>query len=63
MEIRNNLFFEKERYCVNLTFGGSQIIQPNSPLCGDCAAGVTPSYLLYDDTCYLIDENGNKITL
>ena len=63
LEIRNNLFFDKERYCVKVNFGGSQILQPSSPLCGDCAAGVTPSYLLYDDTCYLIDENGNKIIL
>ena len=63
MEIRNNLFFDKERYCVKVNFGGSHIIQPNSPLCDNCAAGVTPSYLLYDDICYLIDENGNKIIL
>jgi hypothetical protein len=63
MEIRNNFYFDKYRYCIKRTYGGAQILQPDSPLCGECNYGNTPSYLLYDDTCYIITENGDKIIL
>ena len=46
LELRNNLFSECDRYCVRSTFGGPQIIQPGSILCGDCNTNhivVTPS--------------------
>ena len=36
MEIRNNLYADCNRYCVKNTFGGSQIIQPSVPFCGNC---------------------------
>lgn len=36
MEIRNNLYADCNRYCVKVTFGGSQIIQPSVPFCGNC---------------------------
>jgi hypothetical protein len=44
LELRNNLFSECGRYCVRSTFGGSQIIQPGSSLCGDCGSGNLPPY-------------------
>lgn len=44
LELRNNLFSECGRYCVRSTFGGSQIIQPGSSLCGDCSSGNLPPY-------------------
>jgi hypothetical protein len=36
LEVRNNLFLDKQRYCVKVNFGGSQIIQPGSTPCSDC---------------------------
>jgi hypothetical protein len=44
LELRNNLFSECGRYCVRSTFGGSQVIQPGSSLCGDCSTGNLPPY-------------------
>jgi hypothetical protein len=63
LELRNNLFTECNRYCVRTTFGGSQIIQPGSTLCGNCGSGNPSNYLLHDGTCYIITENGEKIIL
>jgi hypothetical protein len=63
LELRNNLFSECNRYCVRSTFGGSQIIQPGSTLCGNCSSGNPANYLLHDGTCYIITENGEKIIL
>jgi hypothetical protein len=37
LEIRNNLYVDCDRYCVIETYGGSQIVQPNSPFCQDCS--------------------------
>jgi hypothetical protein len=39
MEIRNNFYLDTNRYCVKETYGGSQIVQPDSNLCGDCEKG------------------------
>ena len=36
MEIRNNLYVDCNRYCVDVTFGGSQITQPSVPFCENC---------------------------
>jgi hypothetical protein len=36
MEIRNNLYVDCDRYCVDVTFGGSQITQPSVPFCENC---------------------------
>jgi len=36
MEIRNNLYVDCDRYCVEVTYGGSQITQPGSPFCDNC---------------------------
>jgi len=44
LELRNNLFVDCGKYCVRSTFGGSQIIQPGSSLCGDCGSGNLPPY-------------------
>ncbi len=44
LELRNNLFTECGRYCVRSTFGGSQIIQPGSTLCGNCSSSNLPAY-------------------
>jgi len=63
MEIRNNMYLDVNRYCVKETYGGSQIVQPNSNLCGDCKKGPLPDYLLNDDKCYIITENGDKILI
>ena len=35
LEIRNNFFVDCRRYCRPDTFGGAQIVQPNSSLCGE----------------------------
>jgi hypothetical protein len=45
LELRNNLYVECNRYCVRSTFGGSQIIQPGSSLCGECGSGNLPPYV------------------
>lgn len=63
LELRNNLFYECNRYCVRSTFGGSQIVQPQSPLCSDCGQGDRVPYLLYNDRCYIITENGERIEI
>jgi len=46
LEIRNNLYVDCNRYCVKETYGGSNIVQPNSNLCGDCKSGTLTNYLL-----------------
>jgi hypothetical protein len=63
MEIRNNLYIDCSRYCVKVTYGGAQIVQPNSNLCGECKSGTPANYLLYSDYCFIITENGEKIIL
>jgi len=45
LELRNNMYVDCNRYCVRTTFGGSQIIQPGSSLCGDCGSGNLPPYV------------------
>jgi hypothetical protein len=62
LEIRNNLYVDCNRYCVGETYGGSQIVQPDSNLCGECESGTPPNYLLHNE-CYIITENGDKIIL
>jgi len=63
LEIRNNFFVDCNRYCIRETFGGAQIIQPTSNLCGDCKSGTPATYLLYDKDCFIITETGEKIIL
>lgn len=63
LELRNNLFVDCNRYCVRSTFGGSQIVQPGSSLCGDCGPGIPSNYLLGNDGCFIITENGDKIII
>jgi hypothetical protein len=63
LEIRNNLYVDCDRYCVKETYGGSQIVQPNSNLCGDCKSGSIADYLLQSEYCFIITENGDKIIL
>jgi hypothetical protein len=63
LELRNNLFVDCDRYCVRSTFGGSMIVQPGSSLCGDCGPGNPSNYLLNDEGCFIITENGEKIIL
>jgi hypothetical protein len=63
LEIRNNLYVDCDRYCVKETYGGAQIVQPDSNLCGDCKSGSIADYLLHSDYCYIITENGEKIIL
>jgi len=62
LEIRNNFFVDCNRYCIRETFGGAQIIQPTSNLCGDCKSGTPATYLLYDNDCFIVTEKGDKIT-
>ena len=45
LEIRNNFFVDCRRYCRPDTFGGAQIIQPNSEFCGQCKSGPLPPYI------------------
>lgn len=45
LEIRNNFFVDCRRYCRPDTFGGSQIVQPNSDFCGQCKSGPLPPYI------------------
>jgi hypothetical protein len=42
LEIRNNFFVDCRRYCRPDTFGGAQIVQPNSSLCGECKNPLPP---------------------
>jgi hypothetical protein len=63
MEIRNNFYLDTNRYCVKETYGGSQIVQPDSNLCGDCEKGTPSDYLLNDENCFIITENGDKIII
>ena len=63
LEIRNNLYVDCNRYCVKVTYGGAQIVQPNSNLCGVCKSGSPANYLLYSDYCFIITEYGEKIIL
>lgn len=63
LEIRNNLYVDCDRYCVKTTYGGAQIVQPNSNLCGECKSGTLANYLLYSNYCFIITEHGEKIIL
>ena len=45
LEIRNNFFVDCRRYCRPDTFGGSQTVQPNSIVCGECKSPI-PAYIL-----------------
>jgi len=63
LEIRNNLYVDCNRYCVRETYGGAQIVQPTSNLCGECKSGSIADYLLHSNYCYIITENGEKIIL
>jgi hypothetical protein len=63
LEIRNNLYVDCPRYCVKVTYGGAQIVQPNSNFCGVCKSGSPANYLLHSDYCYIITEYGEKIIL
>jgi hypothetical protein len=61
LEIRNNFFVDCRRYCRPDTFGGSQIMQPNSNLCGECKNPLPPFIFIPCNTFYIVDENGNPI--
>jgi hypothetical protein len=66
LEIRNNFFVDCRRYCRPDTFGGSQIVQPNSSLCGVCKNPLPPYILIpcntgSTETFYIVDENNNPI--
>lgn len=63
LEIRNNLYTDCSRYCVKVTYGGAQIVQPDSNFCGECKSGSPANYLLHSDYCFIITEYGEKIIL
>jgi len=46
MEIRNNLFVDCNRYCVKASYGGAQIIHPDTILCGPDTLIVEPNLII-----------------
>ena len=61
LEIRNNFFVDCRRYCRPDSFGGSQIIQPDSPLCGSCKTPI-PAYVLENCNDIIISDTDLIIT-
>ena len=61
LEIRNNFFVGCRRYCRPDSFGGSQIIQPDSPLCGSCKTPI-PAYVLENCNDIIISDTDLIIT-
>lgn len=69
LQVRNNFFIDCRRYCRPDTLGGSQIVQPNSNLCGDCKSPLPPyifdvcgnKLILTEDGTYILSENGDGL--